>query len=234
MFITFEGIEGSGKTTQIKLFADFLKEKNFNCLITKEPGGTELGLKIREILLNSKSEICSESELFLFIADRIQHLKALIIPALQQNKIVLCDRYFDSTIAYQKYARGLDLSILNYLDFLKPDITFLLDLPVEHGLLRVSKRKDIKTRFEQESIDFHNKVRLGYLEIAKINHERFRIINALLKEEEVQGLIKKMFFEFLENKKMPRTRLELVQGYAPRDFKSLASTSSATQAFKIK
>lgn len=178
MFITFEGIEGCGKTTQIKLLGDFLRSKGFPCVITREPGGTGIGEKIREILLSPQnSEMDHVTELLLYMASRAQHIEEVIRPSLAKKKVVLCDRFSDATIAYQGYGRGFDLQWLRKLDKLaasglRPDTTILLDCPVEIGLARAMERVSTQEsqmttdRLEMEDISFHRRVREGYLEIA--------------------------------------------------------------------
>ena len=190
MFITLEGIEGSGKTTQASYIVKFLQSRGHDCVITREPGGTRIGEKIRAILLDPESKDMDPlGELLLYTADRAQHIKELVNPFLSAGKIVLCDRFYDATVAYQGFARGLDIELINKLhEFilkdLKPDITFLLDLPPKVGLLRAwqqiknGTRTGIETRFEEEKLPFHEKVRSGYLEIARAEPDRFRVIDA--------------------------------------------------------
>ncbi len=189
-FITFEGIEGCGKTTQIKLAGEYLKQHHIPCITTEEPGGSPLGRRIREILLNKGSleEICGETELLLFSAARAQHVREVIIPALREGKVVLCDRYYDATIAYQGFGRKLDIEFIGIInDFsscnLKPGLTFLLDLPVEAGLKRAMDRISrikgpAEDRFEREDLEFHRRVREGYLFLAGQEEKRFRIIDS--------------------------------------------------------
>ena len=190
-FISFEGIEGCGKTTQIRLAGEFLKQSHVPSIITEEPGGTPLGRRIRKILLNrgSGEEICRETEVFLFSAARAQHVKDVIIPALREGMVVLCDRFYDATVAYQGFGRGLDINIITLLnDFsssnIRPDLTFLFDLPVDVGLKRamhrISRMKEglAEDRFEREDLEFHRKVREGYLLLAKQENRRFRIIDS--------------------------------------------------------
>ena len=197
-FVTFEGSEGSGKTTQIKLAADWLKERGITVLATAEPGGTPLGRKIREILLNRGScAIGAEAELLLFAAARAQHVRETILPALQEGRWVLCDRFSDATSAYQGFGRGLDAGFIRTLNAfsaqaLKPDLTFLFDLPVEVGLARAEKRaaggrpEAAEDRFEREERTFHGRVREGYLNLAAEEPERFRIINGATDVEAVR------------------------------------------------
>ena len=172
-FVTFEGGEGSGKTTQIKLAADWLKERGVSVLSTAEPGGTPLGRKIREILLNrGPCAIGSEAELLLFAADRAQHVREVIRPALEAGQWVLCDRFADATLAYQGHGRGLDAAFIRRLNSfatcsLKPDLTLLFDLPVEAGLERAKKRttsvraESAEDRFEREDKALYRSIRDG-------------------------------------------------------------------------
>ena len=170
MFITFEGIEGSGKTTLANKLYDYLKGKGLKVYLTKEPGGTKIGLKIREILLSEwKEKLPSIAELLLYEADRNIHIHNVIKPLLKKGYIVISDRFYHSTIAYQCYGRGIDYRIIKMLNNLategiKPDITFLLDLPVEEAFKRLNREKD---RIEKEDMEFHKRVRDGFLDIAK-------------------------------------------------------------------
>ncbi len=201
MFITLEGIEGSGKTTQAKHMAHFLQNKGFDCVLTREPGGTRIGKKIRSILLDPESkDMDSLTELLLYNADRAQHIKKLIGPSLAAGKTVVCDRYCDATRVYQGFARGLDIGLINRLhqlvcDGLTPDITFLLDLTPQSGLSRAWKqiengaRVEAETRFEEETLTFHENVRSGYLELARNEPERFKIIDASKDEHAVKEAI---------------------------------------------
>lgn len=180
LFITFEGIDGCGKTTQMGLLAKYLKEKGLDVIITREPGSVGLGEKIREILLNYEGEVSSNCEAFLFLADRAQHIDLLVKPAIDEGKIVLCDRHTDSTIAYQGYGRGVDLDRIKMLNNLatsglKPDLTFIFDLDVKTALGRVGKSQD---RMESAGLEFFEKTRNGYLEIGKEEPERVKVINA--------------------------------------------------------
>jgi len=202
MFITFEGIEGSGKTTQIRHLAEFLRAEGRDCVLTREPGGTEIGKKIRAILLDPENKgMDSLTELLLYTADRAQHIKSVIKPCLSQGKIVLCDRYADATMAYQGFARGLDMELIRrlngqILEIAKPDLTILLDLPPEIGLSRAWKqirsgaRTGRESRFEQERLAFHEKVRAGYVELADRESERFRVIDASQDENRVRAEIR--------------------------------------------
>lgn len=197
MFISFEGIEGSGKTTHARHAFRFLRDKGHDCVITREPGGTRIGEKIRAILLDpSNKDMDPLTELLLYTADRAQHIKAFIHPLLAEGKTVLCDRYYDATMAYQGFARGLNIGLIEkthqlLFDDLKPDMTLLLDLPAEIGLSRAweqiknGNRAGAETRFEEEKLSFHRKVREGYLELSRREPERFRVIDASKDEHEV-------------------------------------------------
>ena len=186
-FITFEGIEGCGKTTQIGRLTSYLESVHRPFLVTREPGGTEIGDQIRGILLSAENAGMEPmTELFLYAAARVQHLRQVIVPALQAGRLVICDRFMDATMAYQGYGRGLDLSWIGEIhrramENIRPDLTFLLDLPIEMGLKRARKRIEgqaIKEdRFENEEMEFHRRVREGYLQIARDDPARVVILN---------------------------------------------------------
>jgi len=209
MFISLEGIEGCGKTTQITALRNYLEDQGHACVVTREPGGTGIGEKIRSILLDPASNgLVPMAELLLYMADRAQHIHALIKPDLAQGKIVLCDRYFDATVAYQGFARGLDVRLIRdlhrlILEDLKPDVTLLLDLPPPVGLKRAWQELDSggrsgrESRFEEETISFHDKVRTGYLELARLEPQRFQIIDASRKVEQVQADIRDVLARYL-------------------------------------
>ena len=187
LFITFEGPDGCGKTTQMKLLAEYLEKKGEEVVLTREPGGKGLGEKVREILLNYDGEVSDRCESFLFLADRAQNIDIIVNPAVKAGKIVLCDRHIDSTVAYQGYGRGLDIERINMLNNLatngkKPDLTFVFDVDVETSMKRVGKEKD---RMERAGIDFHNRVRQGYLELAKQEPQRIKVIDATKSIEEI-------------------------------------------------
>ena len=180
LFITFEGADGSGKTTQLNKIKNFLEEKGFDVVVTREPGSLELGQKIRNILLHYDGVVADRCEIFLFLADRAQHVETFIKPAIEEGKIVLCDRHTDSTIAYQGYGREQDIELLKKLNEiavngLKPDLTMLFDVSTETAQERVGNEKD---RMESIGIEFHKKVRNGYLELLKENSDRIKLINA--------------------------------------------------------
>lgn len=201
MFITLEGIEGSGKTTQLEHIVDYLKGRGCECIVTREPGGTRIGKKIRSILLDPDSrEIDPMTELLLYMADRSQHINEIIIPHLASGKLVLCDRYYDATLVYQGYARGIDIEIIQrlhrwVLKDLNPDVTILLDLEPQIGLERAWKEIDRgartgrETRFEKETLRFHKKVRAGYLALARNDPDRFEVIDASQSERQVRERI---------------------------------------------
>jgi dTMP kinase len=200
LFITFEGIEGCGKTTQVKRLVKRLNRFDIPLITTLEPGGTNIGKHIRGILLDSNNRDLSPlTELLLYAADRAQHVEEVIKHALDQGKWVICDRFFDATVAYQGSARGLDMELIKVLNEkvtqgVKPDLTFLLDCPEEVGLGRAITRNKTQSqkgqdRFEREKLDFHRAVRKGYLELARKNHKRFAVIDATLAEDDVEKKI---------------------------------------------
>ena len=197
MFITLEGIEGSGKTTQIGRLVEFLEGREIECVTTRQPGGTLIGENIRSILLDpANSALAPMAELLLYLADRSQHIDELIKPSLEAGKTVICDRYFDATVVYQGFARGLNVELIRKLhqilfDDLKPDVTLLLDLAPEVGLQRAwqqlnnGQRSGLESRFEAEKVTFHEKVRAGYLELARLEPDRFRIVDAAQSQDQV-------------------------------------------------
>ena len=190
MFITLEGIEGAGKTTQVENVVAFSKARGYECVTTREPGGTPVGARIRAILLDAAStDMDAGTELLLYVADRVQHIQTLVKPHLDAGRVVICDRFVDATIVYQGYARGLDMTLIRRLhalmcDDLQPDLTLLLDLDPEVGLARAWQRIQgqgggvDESRFEQEKLAFHQKVRDGYLALARSQSHRIQIIDA--------------------------------------------------------
>ena len=187
MFITFEGIEGSGKTTQLNRLAATLRERGKNVVVTKEPGGTPLADRIRAILLDSGSVIDPVAELFLFAASRRQNVMEVIRPAIARGDVVLCDRYTDSTLAYQGFGRLLTLDKLRALndwatDSTQPDVVLIFDIAEETGLTRARSRNEVAAadegRFELEDIRFHRRVREGYLTLAAAEPHRYAVIDA--------------------------------------------------------
>ena len=197
-FITFEGPEGVGKSTQMQLLKDYLSKLGYKCLVTREPGGTPIAEQLRQLLKhhNEDEPIFDETELFLLEAARSQHVRYLIEPAVKRGEIVLCDRFYDSTTAYQGYARKMDMKRITLLNdyaigSCKPDLTILLDLSPEEGFKRAAHRENsnIHDRFETENIAFHHAVRNGFLEITRREPERVKIVNAAGSLEETHRQI---------------------------------------------
>jgi dTMP kinase len=204
MFITFEGPEGCGKTTHAKRLKAYLEGKGQAVLLTQEPGGTLVGRQIRELLLNPENVLEEETEIYLFAADRSEHVRKVILPALKENKIVISDRFTDSTLAYQVGGRKLPEDLVRYLNMVSsqgliPDLTFLLDVSPEEGLRRATQNGQVD-RFEKESVEFHTRIRNYYLGLAKENKERIKVINTDKQTiEKVQNLIRKIIDEKLGN-----------------------------------
>lgn len=203
LFITFEGTEGTGKSTQAALLGETLEREGREVVLTREPGGSALGRKLRTILLGSrKSAPAPLAELFLYAADRAQHMTDVVLPALEAGRVVICDRFADATLAYQGYGRGLDHALIASLNAEAtfgriPDLTLLLDFEEVHlGLERAAGRnrregvEGVEDRFEREDLDFHRRVRSGYLAIAGSEPERCRVFDAALPVEELQGQIR--------------------------------------------
>lgn len=199
MFLTLEGVEGSGKSTLQNALAERLEAAGLVVLRTREPGGCALGAQVRPLLLNAGQTLTDRAELFLFLADRAQHVADTVRPALEAGSWVLCDRYADSTIAYQGYGRGMDVAELQHLnDFatggLWPDLTLLLDLPPEMGLARAMRRNAAtglsvaEGRFEAETLAFHQRIRQGFLDRARLYPDRFRVLDAALPPDRLIAL----------------------------------------------
>ncbi len=202
LFVTFEGADGSGKTTQLNLIKSFLEEKGYDVVVTREPGALELGQKIRNILLHYEGTVADRCEMFLFLADRAQHVETFIKPAINEGKIVLCDRFTDSTEAYQGYGRGQDINLLKDLNKIavngtEPDLTLLYDVSTETAQNRVGNEKD---RMESAGIEFHKKVRNGYLELQKENPNRIKLINANNSIEKVFENSKNIIIKLIQEK----------------------------------
>lgn len=206
MFITFEGIDGCGKSTQVSRFESTLKERGVSFIVTSEPGGTKIGQAIRKILLHvDNTHIVPLAELFLYAADRVQHVSEVIKPALEAGKWVICDRYSDATTVYQGVVLGHHDKLIEQINReatlgCRPDITFLLDCPAEVGLERIAKRdKNDKKRdrFERKTLDFHIKIRYGYLTLANRYKDRFRIIDSTLPEDRVARKIREIISPYL-------------------------------------
>jgi len=203
MFITFEGIEGSGKSTQIVQLANYLTAQGMTVELTREPGGTPIGDQVRKILLDaSNTALDPKAELLLYAAARAQHLAERIGPALAASRIVLCDRFSDATVAYQGYGRGLDLEMIHVLDKvvtggMRPDLTFLLDVDAATGVARARGRNQrrglqAEARFENEEIAFHERVRRGYHDLADREPDRFRVVDASASIDAIQDKLRKI------------------------------------------
>ena len=204
VFITFEGMEGCGKSTQAKRLARRLGHLGIAHVMTLEPGGTVIGRKMRQVLLDSRNKALTPlAELMLYAADRAQHVEEVIKPALRAGKWVICDRFSDATVVYQGAARGQDRKLIRLLnsvvtDGIRPHLTFLLDCPVEVGLRRaLGRNMKGQDRFEKEALSFHRKVRKGYLDLARKNRNRFVILDATVNRKEVEAKIRFHLHRFL-------------------------------------
>ncbi|HLX38081.1 MAG TPA: dTMP kinase [Candidatus Binataceae bacterium] len=206
LFITLEGVEGSGKTTQAAILGETLGKEGRTAIVTHEPGGTRAGQAIRKIFLDPEVTLDVASELLLVLADRAQHVREMIAPRVEAGDIVISDRYSDSTVAYQGYGRGFDLPLLKQLNHLAtagmiPDLTIVLDCPAEVGLARTRERVKGKEhrfdRFESEMVEFHRRVRDGFLAIAKAEPNRVKIINAEDSPESIAAAILSAAHEFI-------------------------------------
>jgi dTMP kinase len=210
MFITLEGIEGAGKSSQLYNIVAFFKTRGYECVTTREPGGTAIGTQIRGILLDPANRgLDARAEMLLYVADRIQHIKTVIEPNQGDRRVVLCDRFFDATLVYQGYARGLDRGLIRDLhrlvcNDLTPDLTLLFDLEPKVGLARAWRqidnggRTNQESRFELEKLAFHQKVREGYLELANKDPRRFRIIDAAQDQSAVSEAIERVLEAYLK------------------------------------
>lgn len=199
LFITLEGADGCGKTTQLNLLKESLTSRGYEIVVTREPGGKGLGEKLREILLNYDGEVSDRCEAFLYLADRAQNIDTIIKPAINSGKIVLCDRHTDSSVAYQGYGREQNIDNINMLNGLAvngvhPDLTIVFDIDTETSMARVGAEKD---RLESAGIEFHKRVRNGYLEIAKKNPQRIKVVDASQTIEDVQRDVIKIVEEVL-------------------------------------
>ena len=208
IFITFEGPEGSGKSTQSNLLRGFLKKKGYEVVQLREPGETKLGEIVRNILLHSKKvNITPEAEAFLYLTARTQLVKERIIPALRQGKIVICDRFADATVAYQGHGLGININMLHkFNDFatqnIKPDITFLMDLAPKTGLKRSKNMKGFKDRIEKRAIEFHEKIRAGYLDLAKNNKKRIKVLTVKNQtKQQIQAMVRREVDNVIRQKK---------------------------------
>lgn len=199
-FITFEGIEGCGKSTQMALASKWLTERKIPHFCTREPGGTAIGAEIRKILLSESSKSLEPfSEVLLYLADRFHHISEVLRPRLEQGELILCDRYHDSTLAYQGYARNISLALLQDLwdrsgRALEPDHTLLFDIDpatgIERSLRKLKEKQLDEARFEQEDLSFHDRVRAGFLELAELYSKRICVIDGRPSAEEVHLLVK--------------------------------------------
>ena len=199
LFITFEGADGCGKTTQLNLLEKYLKDKGLDVIVTREPGAKGLGEKFREILLNYDGIVSDRCESFLFLADRAQNIDTIVKPAVSSGKIVLCDRHIDSSVAYQGYGRGLDIQQIKNLNTIAaggmlPDLTLVFDIDIETSMQRVGKNKD---RMENSGNEFFNRVRNGYLELAKQEPDRIKVVDSTASIDDIHNKVKNIVLALL-------------------------------------
>lgn len=211
-FITFEGIDGSGKSTQLRLLGNFLRANGYDALLTREPGGTTLGLRLRAALLDAMEEVDPLTELLVFAADRAQHVRRLVRPALEAGRLVISDRYADATVAYQGAGRGFTPELISQIvqlatEGLKPDLTLLFDLPIEESTNRTARRSTGKPsarvsrdRLDIENIEFHARVRDAYLQIALAEPERVKVIDTTGPVERTQERVKEIIIPYLQSR----------------------------------
>jgi dTMP kinase len=211
-FITFEGIDGSGKSTQLRLLGNFLKANGCDALLTREPGGTTLGLRLRAALLDAAEEVDPLTELLVFAADRAQHVRRLVRPALDAGRLVISDRYADATVAYQGAGRGFSTELISQIvqlatEGLKPDLTLLFDLTIEESTNRTARRSTGKTatritrdRLDIEHADFHARVRDAYLQIALAEPERVKLIDTSGPVERTQERLREIIIPYLQSR----------------------------------
>lgn len=218
-FITFEGIDGCGKSTQLRLLASELRLRGVPVVATREPGGTTLGQKLRTALLDVQEQVDPLAELLVFAADRAQHVRKHLLPALEQNQVVLSDRYADATVAYQGGGRGFEPKLIAEIvelatGGLKPDLTLLFDLSVAESAVRTRKRVQNKRtdRLDKEDAEFHTRVRNAYLEIAGAAPERFRIIDARGSVNQTHQVVMDIVFPFLEERGLLRSKEQRAKG----------------------
>ncbi len=205
-FITFEGIDGSGKSTQLRLLVGELRLKGYSVLATMEPGGTPLGRRLREAFLETEETVAPLAELLLFAADRAQHVEFLVKPALGEGKIVVSDRFADATVAYQGAGRGFPEKTVSQIvslatGGLKPDLTLFFDLPIEKAILRAKSRANdetVRNRMDSETTDFYRRVREAYLKIAEKEPKRFRVVEASGSVEEIRARVMEIVTDFLK------------------------------------
>jgi dTMP kinase len=213
-FITFEGIDGSGKSTQLRLLASFLRAQGVELLLTREPGGTPVGVRLREALLDVQGEVDPLTELLVFAADRAQHVRKVIRPALSKGAVLISDRYADATRAYQGAGRGFSAALISEIielatDGLVPDLTILFDVTVEESTNRTTRRssKNKRDRLDIEKEDFHSRVREEYLRIAKAEPQRVRVIDATGSIDQTQEQLRAILVPFLQQRGHLSTRL---------------------------
>ncbi len=208
-FITFEGIDGSGKSTQLRLLGNFLRANGCDALLTREPGGTALGVRLRAALLDAMEEVDPLTELLVFAADRAQHVRRVLRPALNAGKVVISDRYADATVAYQGAGRGFSPELISQIvqlatDGLKPDLTLLFDLSIDESINRTSRRTTGRSsgrdRLDIEKADFHARVRDAYLQIARAEPERVKLIDTSGPVEYTQDRLKEIIIPFLQSR----------------------------------
>jgi dTMP kinase len=211
-FITFEGIDGSGKSTQLRLLNTFLRARGCDALLTREPGGTKLGLRLREALLDATEEVDPLTELLVFAADRAQHVRGVLVPALESGGVVISDRYADATVAYQGAGRGFAPELIARIvqlatGGLKPDLTLLFDVSIEESITRTTRRstgenaaRGARDRLDIEHAQFHERVRQAYLEIAQAEPERVKVIDTSGPVEQTHSQVKRLIVPFLKSR----------------------------------
>jgi dTMP kinase len=211
-FITFEGIDGSGKSTQLRLLNNYLRAHGCQALVTREPGGTQLGLRLREALLDALEEVDPLTELLVFAADRAQHVRRKLLPALETGAVVISDRYADATIAYQGAGRGFPPELISQIvqlatGGLKPDLTLLFDVSIEESVSRTTRRSSSKSsgrgardRLDIEAAEFHTRVRDAYLELAAAEPERIKVIDTSGPVEQTHYRVKQILVPFLSSR----------------------------------
>jgi len=209
VFITFEGIDGCGKSTQLRLLASELRVRGLDVLTTREPGGTTLGQKLRAALLDVQGQVDPLAELLVFAADRAQHVRTVLRPALAENKIVMSDRYADATVAYQGSGRGFKPELISEIvqlatEGLTPDLTLLFNLSVSESAVRTRRRVAAKNtdRLDSENVEFHERVRQAYLEIAQSDPQRVQVIDARGSAQETHALVMDIVIPFLEEREL--------------------------------
>lgn len=207
IFITFEGSEGCGKSTQSRLLHEYLKKKGLKVVYLREPGSTKIGEKIRKILLDNKNHaMSSQCEMLLYMSSRAQAVSEIIKSSLKQGKVIICDRFIDSTLVYQGFGLGIDINFIRKVgdfvtDGIRPDLTIFLDLPVKKGLEYRTLAKD---RIEKRPLGYHHRVREGYLNLAKLEHNRIKIVKVEKDKNKTQEKIRKLALDFIKN---------VIQGY---------------------